>query len=387
VAAFAFVLIGLAVWRFQTLIGPVVMAGMIAYFLDPVIVWLERRTHLSRGAVIGLVYPVFALMVLGVLFAAGVSIVTQALSLIRVLQEIFWATPEYLAYLSDQPIQFGPWTLDPHQLNLDLLQVFQQAFTAIQPLMSQSAQLIGLAASTTMSWVGWAILIFVLSIYFAIDWPRFYGLISDAIYQPGYRRDVEHLLEEAGRIWNGYLRGRTALAVIVAITFTIILNLLGVRYAIVLGILAGILDFIPYFGPIVAVAISTAVAVFQGSNWLGINPIWFGLIVLLVGLLIQQIEGNWLIPRIVGNALGLHPLLVLVGAIMGGILGGVMGMILAAPVLATIKLLGSYGWRKMFDLDPFPEEEGEEPEPVSERVEAVDALTLEPAPPNRKPLG
>jgi len=378
------VLIGLAVWRFKTLIGPLVIGGMIAYFLDPVIVWLEEHTHLSRGAVIGLVYPIFALIVLGILFAAGVSIVTQGLGLIRVLQEIFWATPEYLTHLTAQPIQFGPWTLDPHQLNVDLLQVFQQVFTALQPLMSQSAQLIGLAASTTMSGVGWAIVIFVVSIYFAIDWPRFYGLISDAIYQPGYRRDVEELLGEAGRIWHGYLRGQTTLALIIAVTFTITLNLLGVRYAIVLGILAGILDFVPYAGPITIVSLSTAVAVFQGSNWLGIGPIWFGLIVLLAGLLIQQIEGNWLNPRIVGGALGLHPLLVLIGAIMGWTLAGVLGMILAAPVLATIKLLGSYAWRKMFDLDPFPDQE--EIPAAENTVESPDSLSLGSLPPNQEPL-
>jgi predicted PurR-regulated permease PerM len=186
---------------------------------------------------------------------------------------------------------------------------------------------------------------------------------------------VEHLLSEAGRIWHGYLRGQTTLAVMIAITYTIMLNLLGVRYAIVLGILAGILDFIPYFGPITIVSLSTAVATFQGSNWLGISPLWFGLIVLVAGLLIQQIEGNWLNPRIVGGALGLHPLLVMIGAIMGWSLAGVLGMILAAPVLATIKLLGSYAWRKMFDLDPFPE-----PEPTAE------AATINDESPDSHPL-
>lgn len=354
VAAFTFVLVGLAVWRFQTLIAPLIIAAIIAYFLDPLIAWLERSTHLSRGAAIGLVYPLFALVVLALLVAAGVTMFNQALGLLGVVQEIIWSSPEYIDMWLSQPVEIGRWTVNPMELNVDLYQLIQQVVSAIQPLMSRSAQFIGVAATATVSWIGWAILVFVLSIYFAIDWPRFQGLISAGIYQPGYRRDAERLMSEAGRIWHRYLRGQTTLALIVAIIFTVVLNLLGVRYAIVLGLLAGILDFIPYFGPITIVTLSTAVAVFQGSNWLGLSPIGFGVVVLLAGLTIQQIEGNWLNPRIMGGALGLHPLLVVVGAAMGYTLAGVLGMILAAPVLATLKLLGTYAWRKMFDLDPFP---------------------------------
>ena len=209
----------------------------------------------------------------------------------------------------------------------------------------------------TASWIGWAVLVFVLSIYFAIDWPRFGGLISDAIYQPGYRQDVKRLLSETGRIWNSYLRGQTLLATLMAVIFTVVLWILGVRYAFLLGVLAGVLDFIPFVGAFITVALSTAVAVFQGENWLGLSPLWFGLLVLGIGIVLQQIEGNWLNPRIVGGALGLHPLLVMIGAIMGSILAGLLGVMLAAPVLATVKLLGVYAWHKMFDLDPFPDSE------------------------------
>ncbi len=376
VAAITFILLGLVIWRFNNLIAPLIIAGIIAYFLDPIIVWLERSTHLSRGAAIALVYPLVALLVLGGLVAAGLTIFRQAFGLLEVVQEVIWYGPEYVDTWLREPLIIGPWTIDPLQLNLDVYQIIQQLTAAIQPLMSQSAQFVGLAASATVGWIGWVILIFVLSIYFALDLPRFYGLISQAIHQPGYRRDAERLMNDAGRIWHGYLRGQTTLAVIVAISFTIVLNLLGVRYAIALGLLAGILDFIPYFGPIAIVTLSTMVAVFQGSNWLGLSPIWFGMVVLLAGLIIQQVEGNWLNPRIMGGALGLHPMVVMIGALMGSTLAGLLGIVLAAPVLATLKLLGTYAWRKMFDLDPFPETE---PEQVPERTPPEKTnLTLKP---------
>jgi predicted PurR-regulated permease PerM len=224
-------------------------------------------------------------------------------------------------------------------------------------MVSQSAQFLGVAATITISWLAWAILLFVLSIYFAIDLPRFGQLISDSVHQPDYRRDVQHLLLDTKRIWNGYLRGQTTLAILMAVIYTIMLNLLGVKYSLPLGILAGVLDFFPYVGPFVIIVLSALVAFFQESNWLGLSPLWFSLVVLTAGFILQQIEGNWLNPRIVGGATGLHPLLVIVGAIMGSALAGLLGVMLAAPILATLKLVGTYVWRKMFDLDPFPERE------------------------------
>lgn len=354
VAAFTFVFIGLAIWRFQTIIGPIVTAGMIAYLLDPIITWIYRHTPLSRGSAIGLIYPLFAAIVLAILIAAGVTIYTQAVGLIVTLNEIIWAAPEQLNSLLSQPVHIGSLTVDPSQLNLDPTQVSQQVITVIQPVMTRSAQVIGQAASTTVTWIGWAILIFVLSIYFAIDLPRFGSLISQSIHQPGYRRDVERMLTEFKLIWNSYLRGRSTLAMIMGILFTVVMWLLGVRFALALGILAFFLDFIPYLGPSLIVILTTLVALFQGDNWLGINQMWFGIIVMVFGVIAQQVEGNWLIPLIVGKALNMHPLLVLIGVVMGSSLAGILGMILSAPVLATITLLGTYGWRKMFDLDPFP---------------------------------
>lgn len=357
VAAFTLVLLGLMAWRFQQLINTMIGAGIIAYILNPLIVWLSRHTPLSRGAAIGIVYPIFGLLVLSLLIAAGVTLYQQTWGLIEIIQELILTSPEWTRQLIREPIQIGSQTIDLSRLNFDLMQLTQQLVSAMQPMVSQSAQVLGVAATVTISWLAWAILLFVLSIYFAVDLPRFGQLISDSVYQPDYRRDVEHLLLDSRRIWNGYLRGQTTVAIIMTITYTLMLNLLGVNYSLPLGLLAGVLDFFPYVGPFVIIVLSGLVAFFQESNWLGLSPLWFCLVVLTAGFILQQIEGNWLNPRIVGGATGLHPLLVIVGAIMGSALAGLLGVMLAAPILATFKLLSTYIWRKMFDLDPFPEPE------------------------------
>jgi predicted PurR-regulated permease PerM len=111
------------------------------------------------------------------------------------------------------------------------------------------------------------------------------------------------------------------------------------------------------------------VAFLQPTNYLGLEPWLFALLVIGVMFLIQQIENNVLVPRIVGRALDLHPLVIIIGVFMGASLAGLIGAILAAPVLATIKLLGTYAWRKMFDLQPFPEPEQELRDPSKVLVE------------------
>jgi predicted PurR-regulated permease PerM len=99
------------------------------------------------------------------------------------------------------------------------------------------------------------------------------------------------------------------------------------------------------------------VLVAQPDNYLGSPPLYFGLTVLAIMILIQQLENNLLVPRIVGEALDLHPLVVMISVVMGASLAGMLGAVLAAPVAASMKLFGAYAWRKLLDLPPFPEPE------------------------------
>jgi len=134
---------------------------------------------------------------------------------------------------------------------------------------------------------------------------------------------------------------------------TIGLSLLGVRNALVLGLVSGLLEFIPILGPFIAGAIAALVAFFQGSNWWGLTPLTFALIVVAFFIIIQQLENNLLVPRIMGRALSMHPVVILVAAVIGATLAGVLGILLSAPTVATLILLGRYVYRKVFDLPPW----------------------------------
>ena len=131
---------------------------------------------------------------------------------------------------------------------------------------------------------------------------------------------------------------------------------MGVQNALALGLLSGLLEFVPVVGPVIGSAAAVIVAFFQPANYLGLTSLQFALAVLAVMFVIQQLENNILVPRIVGEALDLHPLLVIVGVFMGASVAGILGAIMAAPLLASLKLLGIYAWRKLFDLPPFADD-------------------------------
>ena len=125
--------------------------------------------------------------------------------------------------------------------------------------------------------------------------------------------------------------------------------------------MAGILEFVPNIGPVLAAIPAVLLALFQyESSWLGslVGPFWFAVIVLLLYALVQRVENMYLVPRIIGRSLNLHPLVVLIGAIIGASVAGIFGILLAAPLLATAKLILAYIYRKLLDQPPFEDISG-----------------------------
>ena len=127
------------------------------------------------------------------------------------------------------------------------------------------------------------------------------------------------------------------------------------------------------------------VAFFQGDPSFGLTPLQFALAVAVAMIVIQQIENTLLVPRIVGKALNLHPLLVMVSVIMGASLAGLLGAILAAPIVASLRILGEYAWHKMLDLPPFPDEEVVHKEEAN-KIDDPNEGSTPPPPPGVYPL-
>jgi predicted PurR-regulated permease PerM len=241
------------------------------------------------------------------------------------------------------------------QINLSA--IARQALSWIQPALSRSGTLAAQLASGAINIVTTGLLIFIVSFYVAKDSPQFGETIRELARQPGYGHDAERLMREFLKIWDAYLRGQVVLGIVIGIVVSVSLSLLGVNNALGLGLLAGLLEFLPVIGPFVSTVVAVLVALFQDTNYLGLDPLQYALVILVVMIIIQQVENSFLVPRIVGDALDLHPLVVMISVVMGASLAGILGAILAAPVAASLKLFGAYAWRKMLDLPPFPKPE------------------------------
>lgn len=362
VAVTALLLLVLVIWRFQDLIPTLVLGCILAYLLNPLVNVVTLRFKVTRGGAVAIVYSFLLLIAIGGGIGLGFLAVEQASSLTTgILPDSFTDAAEWvqeqIRLFSERSVAIGPYRLSPAMLPnwINLQELAQQAANLLRPVFSQSGSWLAQLAQATVSTVGVIFLVIVVSIYLVKDAPKLWETISNLAQQPGYRQDAERLLVEFTRIWNAYLRGQVILALVIGIIVSGTLSLLGVRYALGLGVLSGVLEFLPIVGPLVGTGSAVLVALFQNETIWGLQSYQYALLIAVVMGVIQGLENNILVPRIVGDALDLHPLLVMISVIMGASLAGILGAVLAAPVVATIKLLGSYAWRKMLDLPPFPE--------------------------------
>jgi len=359
IVAIIFVLIvGFILWRFQGLLVQVIVASVLAYLLNPVIDFLVRRTPLNRAVATILLYLLLVLILLAALAMIGVAVFNEVKSLIDVLPTLINQVVGYLSGMTNDPeaaINIGPLHIALN--DIDWTRIQEQMINFVNPALRSGPAAAGRVASSAFDVIGWFVLTLVISVYIAVDLPRMQEDFNQIAKQSGYYHDFMRLKEGLLQIGNAYLRGQVILGLVVGTMTGVLLGILGVKNALALGILAGILEMVPYFGPIFSAIVAILVAFFQPGNYLGLGHFEFALATLGVMILVQQLENNFFVPRIVGDALNLQPLTVMIAVIMGGAIAGILGIILAGPVAAAVKLVGGYLWRKMLGLPAFPPEQ------------------------------
>jgi len=379
VAVSALALGVLVIWRFQALIQPLVLAVLLAYILHPVISLISRRLGLQREVTVLLVYATLAVVVLVTLSFAGVTTFQQAVTVARNLPGWFDQAVDLVRTLPERlpaSIAIGPVVLERDTILPQLPgwdAVASQLFSLVEPIFSRGGSLAAGLVSATVNVLGLIFLVFVVSLYIAKDIPKIGQGISDFAHDADYRADADRLMVDTSRVWAAYLRGQVVLGLVIFFIVSIVLALLGVDNALGLGLLSGGMEFLPVIGPLIGAGAAVVVALTQETTAFGLSPFAYALAVLAAMMLVQQIENNLLVPRIVGDALDLHPLVVMVSVVMGASLAGLLGAVLAAPVVASLKIVGSYAWRKMLDLPPFPEESAP-PESAPPPVGLLDRL-------------
>ncbi len=331
------------IFRFSEIIPPLVLAIVLAYVISPLVNWVERRAHIGRGWATALVYLALMAATAGMFAVLVPMLVNQVTALNLNLQSLLNDSTAWLA--ETPPTVFG--------YTIDGATVITQIEGALQSLVSIIlGQGISVAVGVVSALV-WGTFIIVISFYLVKDGATLREYIASLV-PPNYRPDYFHLREEIGEVWSAFFRGQVVLAGVVTIIITILALVLGLPGALPMGLLAGILEFLPSIGHGIWLSIAATLALLFGSSWWPL-PHWaFALLVAALHLLFDQLDTNYLIPRIIGRRVRLHPLVVILGIVAGALLGGVLGIALAAPTIASLRVLGRYIYANLTDTDPFP---------------------------------
>jgi predicted PurR-regulated permease PerM len=350
---FVGILIALLIY-FRSIIGPLLLAIILAYVLHPVAGYLHQKTRLNWRWSVNIVFVLFVLILLSILAVSGIAIVQQMQSLINVITTFTVGLPDFVEDISSRTYFIGPYQFGLSQADLDSLA--NQVLDTLQPALGRVGSLLSSFAASALVTLGWIFFVLVIA-YFLLART---GEVTDEMINfdiPGYNDDIRRMNYEFRRIWNVFLRGQVIIFILAIILYSILLSVLGVRYTLGIAIMAGVARFIPYVGPFLVWIVTALVAFFQGSNYFGLEPWVYGILVVGFCLILDAVLDNIVVPKFFGDTLGLHPAAVLVAALIAAQLIGFVGLVLAAPVLATMVLISRYFLRKMVDQDPWPTEE------------------------------
>ena len=328
-------------WASQV-ISPLLLGFAIAYLLSPICHFFERI--LSKNALLSKkqslcqnisILMTFLLLILGVVFLGSLllSTLTKSIQVLR-LEDLFQGIEDFAStvekFYSDLYVRLGNLPIGGEDAKEAVQLLLQKAVVFFQNMGNSVFSSLGSLAGALST------LVFgiIFSLYFLADgqkilsyWARIFRLLF------GERRleKLRRFFIDADRVFAGYLRGQIIDGTIMAVLVSVSLSVLQVRYAVVIGVLTGFGNLIPYVGPFIAYGMTALVCLVYGD----FTKILPALIALFV---IQTVDGNVINPRLLSQNIDVHPLVVIISLIIGGSLGGFLGIFLAAPVASLIKL-------------------------------------------------
>ena len=335
----------------RSLVLSVTIAFLIAYMLDPVVSWLAEKARFPRGLATLLVILLFIAALVGATTGIGYAFSQRVIDLANLFTNITDQIPSQLDQIGQLQFSIGPWDFDLSGVSIEPL--ISNLASSISPLLTQAGSVFGSVAIAAASVITNFFLDMVITFYLLLDFkklkPAFMRLVPEH-----YQEDFNMLLEEGNRIWRAFLRGYVILALIIGVAVFISMSIAGLDFPLVMGLIGGLLEMVPMFGPIISAIIGGLIALVQPTNPWGLTPLVFSLVILGILTLIQQVENTVLVPRIMGESLNLHPLAVFLAIIAGGALAGFFGILLASPILATLRLVFGYIYSKVVDVDTRP---------------------------------
>jgi len=353
-------LLGILLVKFKIIVTIVLLSLILTFLIMPFIRWLHVRARLSWTAATNISFLFLIMLILIASTAIGLVAVQQLQSLFQATQNFFLDLSEQLENASTQSIELGPWSIDLSQFNIG--NPFEQALTYIELLLGRASTIIANLATTAVEIIVHLVFIIVVAYFLSLDNRRIRQTWNQ-LSIPGYENDIQRLRNALAHLWDAFLRGQLIVVTITGLLTWLLMSILGVRFSLGLGIIGGIAKFVPMVGPTSAGALAAIIALLQPSNWLNLTPLAHAILVVVCVILLDQSIDYVIIPRIMGTSLNLHPVVIIVGALLGATLAGILGLLLSAPAMATLILFSKYIFRKMVDRSPW------DPPPIDELPE------------------
>jgi predicted PurR-regulated permease PerM len=310
------------VQHFADVLALFFLAWLLAFVLTPLAVRLRQATGLPWGIAVGLVYLLLLLVVAGGLVLLVPLAVEQIAQLGAALTRVVEQLPATLATLQA--------ALDARGIEVDLKGLYrtQDLAARLTALIEGSVPgTIGLltgAANLLFS----VVLILVLSFYIALDGERL--LVSAlALLPPERRADALYIGEVINRSFGGFLRGTLVQALVYGVGTALVMLVVGLNYVLVSGLFAMVMMVIPFIGPLLAMVPPVLIALLTGS-------LTQAVVVTVALIALQQVVFNVLGPKLMGQAVGLHPLLVFLALLVGMKVAGLAGAVFGIPVAAAL---------------------------------------------------
>ncbi|WP_460812389.1 AI-2E family transporter [Luteimonas pelagia] len=315
-------------WLLAPILTPFVLAALLGWLGDPLVDRLERSGRSRSTAVL----LVFSAMFLVLLLAALLLVPTLERQVVTLVESLpryrEWFVGTVMPWFEARTgLELVEW-LDPARLFQLMRQHWEEAGGAAAAVLGYLSR----SGFALLVWVANIVLLPVLTYFFLRDWDLLVERVAALV--PRDRIDVvSRLARESDAVLGGFLRGQFLVMLSLGIFYAVGLAVVGLDLGILIGIVAGLLTFIPYIGPATVLVLGGIATLVQFGDWphlLGVVAVWG------IG---QVIESYWLTPKLVGDRIGLHPMAVIFAVLAGGQLFGFLGMLLALPVAAVANVL------------------------------------------------
>jgi len=321
----AAVVVAVFVYLISPILTPFIAAFLLAYVGNPLVSWVESKGP-SRTVSVLIGYCVLILVTALI-----------ALTLWPIINDQFTRLLEKAPAYLERIRAWAQSIMDPlitqtesaAQAQNDLIKAAQKVLPKNGDAVAKTVETITESGGIVLSGIVNLFLIPVIAFYFLRDWQRLSNGFRELI-PPGNRTLVTDLLDQVNRVLLAFMKGQGLVMLCLGAMYSIGLMLIGLQFSLIIGVIAGLLSFVPYLGTAVGVLIASITFLMQTGDLI---DLWLIFVVFGVG---QFVEGNILTPKLVGDQIDLHPVVVIFAVLAGGQLFGFIGILLALPIAAVI---------------------------------------------------